>query len=51
MQRLRQTFQRFHTIKDLARATQPRILTERIINAIEESLRGDDELTARSQAN
>lgn len=47
LQRLRQKFQRFHTIKDLARATRPRILTDRMMNTIEESLQGNDELTAR----
>ena len=35
LQRLHQKFQRFHTIKDLARATRPRILTDRMMNTIE----------------
>jgi len=47
LQRLCEKFQQFHTIRDLPKATRPRKLTERMMQAIEESLRGDDELTVR----
>ena len=47
LQHLHQKFQRFHTIRDLPKATRPRILTEMMMKAIDDSLKGDDELTAR----
>ena len=47
LQRLCLKFQKFYTIRDLPKAIRPRELTERMMGAIEESLRGDDELTAR----
>jgi len=40
-------FMKFHTIKDLPKAHRPRLLNNDMINAIEDSLRSDDELTAR----
>ena len=39
--------QKFHTIEDLPRARRARLLNDDMINALEESLRADDELTAR----
>ena len=47
LQYLLAKFQKFHTIKDLPRARRPRLLNDDMINSIEESLRADDELTAR----
>ena len=40
-------FLKFQTVKDLPRARRPRLLTSDIMNAIEDSLRANDELTAR----
>ena len=47
LQRLRRKFRTFHTVHDLAKTRKPRLLTKEMMNAIEESLKSDDELTAR----
>ena len=47
LQRLRHKFQRFHTVNDLAKRRKPRLLTKEMMNTIEQSLKSDDELTAR----
>lgn len=47
LQRLREKFQRKHTIQDLPRGTKPRLLTTEMLSAMENYLRNDDELTAR----
>ena len=47
LQRLRRKFQTFHTVHDLAKTRKPRLLTKEMMNATEESLKSDDELTAR----
>ena len=38
---------KFHTIRDLHRTPRKRLLTAEMMAAIEDSLRNDDELTAR----
>ena len=40
-------FKKFHTIRDLHRTPRKRLLTAEMMTAIENSLRNDDELTAR----
>ena len=47
LQRLCAKFQRMHTIQDLHRASKLRILTPEIVTVMDESLRSDDEMTAR----
>ena len=47
LQRLRLKFQSFHTVNDLAKRRKPRLLTKEMMNTIEQSLKSDDELTAR----
>jgi len=49
LQRLRRKFQQFFTIRDLPKATCPRKLTETMMEATEENLRGDDELTTKAK--
>ena len=47
LQRLCSKFNKKHTIRDLPRATKPRLLTPEMLSTIEDCLRNDDELTAR----
>jgi len=47
LQYLLAKFQKFYTIEDLPRVRRARLLNDDMINAIEETLRVDDELTAR----
>ena len=47
LQCLRLKFQSFHTINDLAKRRKPRLLIKEMMNTIEQSLKSDDELTAR----
>ena len=47
LQRLRLKFQSFHTVNDLAKRRKPRLLTKEMMSTIEQSLKSDDELTAR----
>lgn len=47
LQRLCSKFDKKHTIRDLPRATKPRLLTPEMLSTIEDFLRKDDELTAR----
>ena len=47
LQRLHLKFQSVHNINDVAKRRKPRLLTKEIMNTIEQSLKSDDELTAR----
>ena len=47
LQHLHLKFQSFHTINDLAKRRKPRLLMKEMMNTIEQSLKSDDELTAR----
>lgn len=47
LQRLLNKFQKVHTVRDLPRATRPRLLTPEMVSALESYLRNDDEMTAR----
>ena len=47
LQRLCAKFQQKHTIQDLPRASKARLLAPEMLATIEESLKSDDELTAR----
>ena len=47
LQYLSTKFKKFHTIRDLHRTPRKRLLTAEMMAAIEDSLRNDDELTAR----
>ena len=47
LQRLRSKFQTMHTVRDLLRATRPRLLTAEMILELEDCLRNDDEMTSR----
>ena len=47
IQHLWRKFHTVHTIRDLPRATRPRILTRKMVLAMEDLLRNDDEMTAR----
>ena len=40
-------FQKMHTVRDLPRATRPKLLTAEMVSALEDCLRNDDEMTAR----
>jgi len=40
-------FLKYHTVQDLPRAQRPKLLTADMMNAIDYSLKADDELTAR----
>ena len=48
LQRLCAKFEKTRTIQDLPKATKCRVLTPEMLSAMDESLRNDDELTARS---
>ena len=45
--RLCDKFQTRHTVRDIPRATRPRLLTKEMLSTMEDCLRSDDELTAR----
>ena len=47
LQRLWSKFQKVHTVRDLPRATRPRLLTTEMVSALENYLRNDDEMTGR----
>ena len=47
LQRLWSKFQKVHTVRDLPRATRPRLLTAEMVSVLEDCLRNDDEMTAR----
>ena len=47
LQRLCAKFKRVRTIRDLPRASKRRLLTPQMLSAMDESLRDNDELTAR----
>jgi len=47
IQRLLAKFKMFHTINDLKRSSRRRLLTQEILDQMEDLLRNDDELTAR----
>ena len=47
LQRLCAKFEKEHTIQDLPRKSKPRLLTADMLSTMEQSLRKDDELTAR----
>ena len=46
LQRLWSKFQKVHTVRDLPRATRPRLLTAEMVSALEDCLRNDNEMTA-----
>ena len=47
LQHLCHKFQNFHTVHDLTKTTKSRLLTKEMMNTIEQSLKSDDEMTAR----
>ena len=47
LQRLWSKLQKVHTVRDLPRATRPRLLTAEMVSALEDCLRNDDEITVR----
>ena len=47
LQHLWSKFQKVYTVRDLPRATRPRLLTAEMVSALEDCLRNDDEMTAR----
>ena len=47
LRRLCAKFETAHTIQDLPRKSRPRLLTADMLSTMEQSLRKDDELTAR----
>ena len=47
LQRLCAKFEKMHTIQDLPRAPKPRLLTAEMLSDMDQSLRNNDELTAK----
>lgn len=47
LERLYAKFEKMHTIQDLPRKSKPRLLNADMMSTMEQSLRKDDELTAR----
>ena len=47
LQRLCHKFESFHTVHDLAKTRKSKLVMKEMMNAIEQSLKNDDELTAR----
>ena len=47
LQRLCQKFKRMHTMQDLSRKLRPRLVTDKMLSAMDQILREDDEVTVR----
>ena len=48
LQRLCAKFEKLHTIQDLPRAPKPQLLTAEILSDMDQSLRNNNELTAKN---